>query len=145
MNFNPIAFMNSSYRMCENRSCNHILEEHPKNECKKCECRSFEKNELIIYFKYDNCTHKCNNFLERKCPNCKNTTSMMMGGYGDEDPFHLIKLENKEYGLTLKTAIHNCSKCELISFYQVDISFDGILHDLIFKAQLKKREAQNKK
>lgn len=142
MNFNPHAIINNPYRMCENRNCNHIREEHPRNTCEKCNCKNFEDNELTISLDYDNCTHSFTNFLERKCPNCKNPTSMIMAGIGDEDPFNTIKLDDKKFGLTLKTALHNCGKCGLISYYNVDISFDHILRDLILKAKLKKREKE---
>ncbi len=129
--------------MCENPACHHSLEHHPRH-CEKCKCKEFVKDEYRIYLFYDNCGHNFINFLERHCPSCKEPTTMLMGGYGEVDPFHIIKLDDSEYGLQIKTVLHNCGKCGLISTYDVEMGFDTVLHDLMFKAQLAKREKENK-
>lgn len=145
MNFNPAAITNSPYRMCENPKCHHINEFHKRNECEKCECKNFEVREDTIYLFYDNCGHSFSNFLERKCPNCKEKTTMKYVGTDLlHDPFYYISPDTDKIYAT-QTAVHDCSKCGFVSFYSVDVIFNSVLHDLTFKAELKKRKAQNKK
>ncbi len=134
--FNPLAFTENLKRMCENLECSHYLSDHSTDKCEKCNCEKFVKSNFRICISFEDITYCFKNFIDKKCPSCETDTHMMemMSDH------HTIDLPKATVGSKqLDTAIHNCKKCGLISFYEVEGIFDQLLRKLIFRDEIKKR------
>lgn len=119
---NTRAITSGEHRVCDFPPCTHTTKEHERGgKCTKCNCPQLHLRRDRIYMRYGTDEHPIfigfKNCLERLCA-CGTETTIR--GYKIE------KITPKSNSSD-KMAIHICSECSLISYYDVDISFESYL------------------